>query len=245
MAIGIKGKSQTQQKQPDTRKHQERPPVEHGAKVKDSLLEEDEEELDSAENAKKLGIIAAVAVVVIIAAFIIVPKIGRGSDDPIVVEEDMVYDPEDEPDDYSDEDEPDDYSEGDAEDEQTSSFVTGDNDYASGNMQITADLSDAQDFVYDLEGAEVPVDYKVRNTEYVTAHVNYVAKRAIIDQGMEMYWVDVEYKDRRYRAQCPFYYFKELDDEGICRVEIEVLNLEDGGQIISYMQIIPEDDGTE
>ena len=62
---------------------------------------------------------------------------------------------------------------------------------------------------------------------------------------MELYWIDVVYKKKKYRVQVPFYYFKDFDDTGICRVEIEVLTLENGGQIISYMQVIPEDDDSE
>ncbi len=68
-----------------------------------------------------------------------------------------------------------------------------------------------------------------------------MAKRAVIDDGMEMYWIDVTYRKKKYRLQVPFYYFKDFEEEGICRVEIEVLDLENGSQIISYMHVIDED----
>jgi len=123
------------------------------------------------------------------------------------------------------------------------SFVQGDPEYEDSTNNTTSEaVFGADDFVRDLKGAEVPAVFSVKSRDYVKTHVSYVAKRAIIDDGMEMYWLDVTYKKKKYRVQAPFYYFKDLDSEGICRVEIEVLNLEGGGQIISYMQVIDEQD---
>ncbi len=122
------------------------------------------------------------------------------------------------------------------------SFVQGDNNYAdSENNQPAGTFSSPAEYVKGLEGEEVPVNYSVQSRQYVTAHVSYVAKRAVIDDGMEMYWIDVTYRKKKYRLQVPFYYFKDFEEEGICRVEIEVLDLENGSQIISYMHVIDED----
>ena len=60
-----------------------------------------------------------------------------------------------------------------------------------------------------------------------------------------MFWIDVTYKQKNYRLQVPFYYFKNFDESGVCRVQVEVLDLEDGSQMITYMQVVAEDDGTE
>lgn len=121
------------------------------------------------------------------------------------------------------------------------SFVQGDPNYGDSNNNATSNrIFNENDYVKDLKGADVSAVYTVSNRNYIKTHVSYTAKRAIIDDGMEMYWLDVLYKKKKYRVQVPFYYFKDLEDEGICRVEIEVLNLEGGGQIISYMQVIDE-----
>lgn len=121
------------------------------------------------------------------------------------------------------------------------SFVQGDPSYDDSNNNTTSGkVFDENDYVKDLKGADVSAVYSVSSRNYIKTHVSYTAKRAIIDDGMEMYWLDVVYKKKKYRVQVPFYYFKDLDDEGICRVEIEVLNLEGGGQIISYMQVVDE-----
>lgn len=122
------------------------------------------------------------------------------------------------------------------------SFVQGDNNYAdSEDNQPLETLNSSSEFVKDLKGEDVPVNYSVQSRHYVTAHVSYVAKRALIDEGMEMYWIDITYRKKKYRLQVPFYYFKDFEEEGICRVEIEVLDLENGSQIISYMHVIDED----
>lgn len=123
------------------------------------------------------------------------------------------------------------------------SFVQGDPDYADSKKNKTsARVFNEKDFIKDLKGADVSAVYSVKSRDYVRTHVSYVAHRAIMDDGMELYWVDVVYKKKKYRVQVPFYIFKDLEDEGVCRVEIEVLNLEGGGQIISYMQVIDEHD---
>lgn len=128
-------------------------------------------------------------------------------------------------------------------DKNSDSFVQGDPQYSADGDKTSAKVYSADDYIKDLQGADVPAIFSVNSMDYIKTHVSYVAKRAIIDDGMEMYWLDVTYKKKKYRMQVPYYYFKSLEDEGICRVEIEVLNLEGGGQIISDMQIISEDDG--
>lgn len=110
----------------------------------------------------------------------------------------------------------------------------------STNNQTTAVVYSASDFIKDLNGVDVPAVYNVKSRDYVKDFVNYEAKRAIIDDGMEMYWLEVSYNSRRYRVQVPFYVFKDLDKTGICVVELEVLTLEGGEKIISYMQVITD-----
>lgn len=99
----------------------------------------------------------------------------------------------------------------------------------------------SEDQMRDINGVDVSAVYNVAYTEYVYDYVNYQLRRGIIDDGMEIYWLDVDYKGRKYRTQIPFYYAKDLDKEGICRMYMEVLNLEGGGKIISYMEIAEEE----
>lgn len=110
----------------------------------------------------------------------------------------------------------------------------------STNSQTTATVYSDSDFIKDLNGVDVPAVYNVKSRDYVKDFVNYEAKRAIIDDGMEMYWLEVVYNGKHYRVQVPFYVFKDLDKTGICVVELEVLTLEGGEKIISYMQVITD-----
>lgn len=104
----------------------------------------------------------------------------------------------------------------------------------------TATVYSASDYIKDLNGVDVSAVYNVKSRDYIKDFVNYEAKRAIIDDGMELYWLEVTYGSKKYRVQVPFYAFKDLDKTGICIVEIEVLTLEGGEKIISYMQIITD-----
>ena len=110
----------------------------------------------------------------------------------------------------------------------------------SGNNTTTAIVYSESDFIKDLNGVDVPAVYNVKSRDYVKDFVNYEAKRAIIDEGMELYWLEVTYSGKKYRVQVPFYVFKDLDKTGICIVELEVLTLEGGEKIVSYMQVITD-----
>lgn len=111
---------------------------------------------------------------------------------------------------------------------------------SDGSSKTTAIVYSESDFIKDLNGVDVPAVYNVKSRDYVKDFVNYEAKRAIIDDGMELYWLEVTYNDKKYRVQVPFYVFKDLDKTGICIVELEVLTLEGGEKIISYMQVITD-----
>lgn len=109
-------------------------------------------------------------------------------------------------------------------------------------MTTGATVYSANDFIKDLNGLEVSAIYNVESIEYVTDYVNYETRRASMDDGMELYWIEAKYHDKKYRVQIPYCYYKSMQDNGICKVNMEVLNLVGGGQLISYMQVIPEED---
>ena len=109
-------------------------------------------------------------------------------------------------------------------------------------MTTGATVYNANDFISDLNGLEVSAIYNVEKIEYVTDYVNYETRRASIDDGMEFYWIEAKYHEKKYRVQIPYCYYKNMQDSGICKVNMEVLNLVGGGQLVSYMQVIPEED---
>lgn len=108
----------------------------------------------------------------------------------------------------------------------------------SSKSHTTAQVFDTDDYLKDINGVSISATYNVVSRDYVYDYVSYTAKRGIIDDGMEIYWLEAEYEGKQYRIQVPFYYFKDFSEQGVCRVQIEVLNIEGGGKVISYMQVV-------
>lgn len=201
---------------------------------KDDVREHDPSLFDG----KKIAVIIGAIVVVMVLLLVVVPKLtnSEGSKQPTatVAPSATVGDGTDTTGTTGD---------GTGDGENTNMYTEGDTNYAkSDKNETTAKVYKPDEYIKDLTGKDISAVYTVKSRDYIKAHVSYKAKRAIIDDGMEMYWIDVVYKKKNYRVQVPFYYFKDFEDSGICRVEIEVLTLENGGQVISYMQVIPEED---
>lgn len=104
-----------------------------------------------------------------------------------------------------------------------------------------AEVYSPDDYIKDLNGVNISAVYNVEAMNTVVDYVNYIKKRAIIEDGMEMFWLEVVYEGKKYRTQVPFSTFRFLKDEGICKVEMEVLDISGGGKIISYMKVLNED----
>jgi hypothetical protein len=100
----------------------------------------------------------------------------------------------------------------------------------------------SSDFIKDLNGADISAVYNVSEYQYVKDSISYVKRRAIMDDGMELYWLEAKYKGKPYRVTVPFYTWRTLDDSGICNVRVEVLILEGGGKVISHMEVLDEED---
>lgn len=126
-------------------------------------------------------------------------------------------------------------------------FETGDSNSEGGKYEegtltkTTSEHYSSSDFLKDLNGYEIPAVYTVQNVTYDVAHVNYQAKRATIDDGMEFYWLEIDYNGKKYRAQCSYNMFRNLESEGICKVAVEILTLDSGQQVVSYMKVVSED----
>lgn len=107
------------------------------------------------------------------------------------------------------------------------------------NMTTDSKIGDAEEFVEDIYGLTVRVDYTVDKILSVSDFVEYEKKRGTSGGGLEIYWLDATYKGSSYKIQVPFKYYKELDTTGIVPVKMEVLYIDgehdDSRVIISYM----------
>lgn len=120
-------------------------------------------------------------------------------------------------------------------------IVPGSTNYSENdNNQTTKEVYSSTDFIKDLNGVDIPAVYKVKDYNYVDDYVNYEKRRANMDSGMDLYWLDVRYNGRKYRCTVPFWRYKAMKQEGICKVRLEVLTLEGGEKVISYMNVIDD-----
>lgn len=111
------------------------------------------------------------------------------------------------------------------------------------NMKSDSAVTDYSEFVKNLQGDDVKVDYTVSRIDTKQDFVNYTKYRTVTGTGIELYWLDVIYKDRSYTITVPFKIYKELDDVGIVPVNMEVLILTDNSEIISYMEVNTDYEG--
>ena len=101
-------------------------------------------------------------------------------------------------------------------------------------------LTNPDQYIEDIYGLTTRVDYTVNRISSVADFVSYTKHRGTWGGGLELYWLDAEYKGSKYVIQVPFEYYKELDDVGIVPVRMEVLTIEgntptENLTVISYM----------
>lgn len=109
--------------------------------------------------------------------------------------------------------------------------------YGSGESQNTSAVTDSSAILKDLNGNTVSVNYNVSSIETVTDFVSYTKHRAITGDGVEFYWLEATYKKQPCKIQVSYSIYSKLDDEGITVVDAEVLTLDNGSEIVTYMTV--------
>lgn len=109
--------------------------------------------------------------------------------------------------------------------------------YGVGEEENDDYLYDPSLITKDLNGNQVPTNYVVVDSEEVTDYINYKKYRAATGNGLEFYWLEAEYKGQPYKVQVPYAVYSKLDYSGITVVDMEVLTLEDGSKMITYMSV--------
>lgn len=216
----------------------------------DSPYEEEEDFTSQTNNSNKshkkiILIVAAIALIAIgCGIFYFVNQVKSTNNNKVPTNSKLLTKPSE------DDGEDGDGENGDAPEEGTTieeGFETGDSNSEGGKYEegtltkTTPEHYSSSDFLKDLNGYEIPAVYTVQNVTYDVAHVNYQAKRATIDDGMEFYWLEIDYNGKKYRAQCSYNMFRNLESEGICKVAVEILTLDSGQQVVSYMKVVSED----
>lgn len=117
----------------------------------------------------------------------------------------------------------------------------GTQDFTQNTNMTTSDiLTNPDQYVEDLYGLTTRVDYTVSSISNIADFVSYEKHRGTWGGGLELYWLDADYKGNHYVVQVPFQYYKELDDTGIVPVKMEVLTIagstpDEKLTVISYM----------
>lgn len=101
----------------------------------------------------------------------------------------------------------------------------------------TGEVTDSAEFLKDINGSQIPKHYEVKKINYETDFVSYTKKRGVTGDGVELLWLDAEYKGNPYVIQVPFKVWKELDETGITVVDMEVLTIDKNLKVISNMKV--------
>lgn len=109
--------------------------------------------------------------------------------------------------------------------------------YGDGKEENTSALTSEDLILKDLNGNTISPNYVIKEQKTVTDYINYVKYRATTGNGMEFYWLEAVYKKQPCKVQVPYSIYSKLDSEGITVVDAEILVLEDGSEIVSYMSV--------
>lgn len=73
----------------------------------------------------------------------------------------------------------------------------------------------------------------------VTENVAYTRHRAVLDVGIEVYWIEGTFQGRRVRAMIPFSLYLALAPQGVLTAEMEVVTDATGSVTVTYIRPLP------
>ena len=121
----------------------------------------------------------------------------------------------------------------------TSTVAAGAPDvYANSTKENDTPIINPNKITHGLNGEEVDAKFKISKITTVRDFINYEKFRSTTAEGLEFYWLEVEYKGKPYKVQTPYKIFKELEDSGVTLADVEVTYTDSGVQIITYMNVV-------
>ena len=73
----------------------------------------------------------------------------------------------------------------------------------------------------------------------VTENISYTRHRAVLDAGIEVYWIEGSFQGRQVRAMIPFSLYLSLAPQGVLTAEMEVVTDATGSVTITYIRPLP------
>lgn len=110
--------------------------------------------------------------------------------------------------------------------------VPGIKDISGDNVKQNTSAVEKDSFVKDLDGNAVAEKYEIDNIYTTADFISYKKKRAVTDDGVELYWLDSTYRGKKAKVQVSFSVFKELDPEGVVAVDVEITRVKTGTDTI-------------
>ena len=78
------------------------------------------------------------------------------------------------------------------------------------NMTSDTPVTDYKDFVSSIDGKQQDVNYEVSRIETAIDFVNYTKRRGVTGTGVELYWLEADYKNRPYVFKFHLKYLRNL-----------------------------------
>lgn len=110
--------------------------------------------------------------------------------------------------------------------------------YSNSTKENDTPITKSDKITYGLNGEEIDANFKISKITTVRDFINYEKFRSTTADGLEFYWLEVEYKGKPYKVQTPYKIFKELEDAGVTLADVEVTYTDSGVQIITYMAVV-------
>lgn len=107
------------------------------------------------------------------------------------------------------------------------------------NMTLKGTPTSEATFMKDLEGSRVDTNFSVASISTEVGFVNYTKHYTVTGDGTVFMWLNATYRGRKYFIQVPFNIYRELPNSGITVCDMEVDDLEGGGEVITYMNVVP------
>lgn len=97
-----------------------------------------------------------------------------------------------------------------------------------------------KDFRKDFTNIDSPESYEMPiKIAAVNDSVSYTKHRTMTDDGMDMYWVDAQYKSKKTRLTLPYYIWQTLSPQGVMDVIVETVTDKGGKTFVTSITAVP------
>jgi len=112
-------------------------------------------------------------------------------------------------------------------------YIDRANLFAQGNIE-------ADSFRRDFSQIDQPEHFEPPfQINTVIENIAYTRHRAVLDAGIEIYWIDGTFQGRQVRAMIPFSLYLSLSPQGVLTAEMEVVTDATGSVTVTYIRPLP------